>query len=403
MSVPLIEFRKVSKQFGEQVILKDADLRIYKGEVTTIIGKSGVGKSVLLKHIIGLMTPDSGEVLFNGRSFSSINREGRRDLKRKFSYMFQGTALFDSMTVIENIALPLKERSSLCDRDIHERVRRMMENLDLSGIEEKYPSQLSGGMKKRVALARALITEPETVLFDEPTTGLDPIRKNAVHSMISDYQKCFGFTGIVVSHEIPDVFYISQRIAMLENGRIIFQGGPDEIQRVSDSNIQEFVQGLESGRDTLTGMIPQIQGERRFYEEMARLQRYQTAFSVLLFSLENLDEINEAANHAVGQRLLQDFSRALQGRLRASDVCYRYGLNKIIALLPNTNEYRARLACEKVAVEMKLADVTELRPYGGFHFRVSAGFAEAKRDNPLEDILIRAESKRNRMCEFRIE
>jgi phospholipid/cholesterol/gamma-HCH transport system ATP-binding protein len=403
MSVPLIEFRKVCKQFGEQVILKDADLRIYKGEVTTVIGKSGVGKSVLLKHIIGLMAPDSGEVLFNGHPLSSMTRQGRKDLKRKFSYMFQGTALFDSMTVFENIALPLKERSSLREHEIYEPVIQMMENLDLAGIEEKYPSQLSGGMKKRVALARALITEPETVLFDEPTTGLDPIRKNAVHSMISDYQKRFGFTGIVVSHEIPDVFYISQRVAMLEKGQIVFQGSPDEIQAVSDETIREFVQGLEAGRDTLTGMIPQTQGERRFYEEMSRLQRYQTAFSVLLFSLENLDEVNEATNHAVGQRLLQDFSRALQSRLRASDVCCRYGLNKIISLLPNTNEYRARLACEKLAVELRLADVTELRPYRGFHLQISAGFAEAHRDNPLEDILIRAESKRNRVCDFRIE
>jgi len=402
MTVPLIEFQKVSKQFGEQVILKEADLCIYQGEVTTIIGKSGVGKSVLLKHIIGLMVPDAGEVLFNGQPLSSMNREQRRELKRKFSYMFQGTALFDSMTVLENIALPLRERSSLRDGDILQRVSKMMENLDLEGIEDKYPSQLSGGMKKRVALARALITEPETVLFDEPTTGLDPIRKNAVHSMISDYQKRFGFTGIVVSHEIPDVFYISQRIAMLDQGQIIFQGSPEEIQAVSDSSIQEFVQGLEAGHDMLTGMIPQTQGERRFYEEMARLQRYQTAFSVLLFSLENLDEINEAANHATGQRLLQDFSRALQERLRTSDVCCRYGLNKIIALLPNTNEHRARLTCEKLAREVHLADVTEVRPYPGFHFQVSAGFAEAQRNNPLEDILIRAESKRNAVCEFRI-
>jgi phospholipid/cholesterol/gamma-HCH transport system ATP-binding protein len=331
-----------------------------------------------------------------------MNREQRRELKRKFSYMFQGTALFDSMTVLENIALPLRERSSLGEGDILQRVSEMMKNLDLRGIESKYPSQLSGGMKKRVALARALITEPETVLFDEPTTGLDPIRKNAVHSMISDYQKRFGFTGIVVSHEIPDVFYISQRIAMLDQGRIIFQGSPEEIQAVSDSNIQEFVQGLEAGHDMLTGMIPQTQGDRRFYEEMARLQRYQTAFSVLLFSLENLDEINEAANHATGQKLLQDFSKALRARLRASDVCCRYGLNKIIALLPNTNEHRARLTCEKLAREIQLADVTEVRPYPDFHFQVSAGFAEAQRNNPLEDILIRAESKRNEVCEFRI-
>ena len=138
--------------------------------------------------------------------------------------MFQGNALFDSLTVCENVALPLKETTSLSEREIRRRAAEKMAHLDIQGIEDKYPSQLSGGMKKRVALARALMTDPEIILFDEPTTGLDPIRKNAVLSMISDYQKKFGFTGVVVSHEIPDIFYISQRIAMLNEGRILFRG-----------------------------------------------------------------------------------------------------------------------------------------------------------------------------------
>ncbi len=402
MMQPLIQFENVSKRFGEQVVLKDANLSIFKGQVTTIIGKSGVGKSVLLKHIIGLMEPDAGQVLFNGKPLSKMNRDEQRRLRRKLSYMFQGTALFDSMTVFENIALPLVERASSRKGEIKRLVLDMMAELDLHNIDGKYPSQLSGGMKKRVALARALITDPETVLFDEPTTGLDPIRKNAVHSMISDYQKKFGFTGIVVSHEIPDVFYISQRIAMLAGGKIIFEGSPDDIQQVPDAEVKEFVQGLESGLDVLTGMAPQPQGEKRFREEMARLQRHQTAFSILLFSLENLDEINEKANYATGQILLQDFSKELQRHLRVSDICYRYGLNKIIALLPSTNEHRAHLTCAKLADEIKLDDITKLRPYSGFHFSVSIGFAEAKKGNPLEHVLVSAESRRNAVCEFRV-
>lgn len=402
MTQPLIEFKNVSKKFGEQAILEGADLSIYQGEVTTIIGKSGVGKSVLLKHIIGLMEPDSGQVLFNGRQLSAMNKEERKSIKRKFSYLFQNTALFDSMTVFDNVALPLKERTKLSEGEIRRLVQDMMNRLDLHKIDEKYPSQLSGGMKKRVALARALITDPETVLFDEPTTGLDPIRKNAVHSMISDYQKKFGFTGVVVSHEIPDVFYISQRIAMLEAGRILFEGTPEEIQQVSDPKVQQFVQGLESRHDVLTGMAPQPQGEQRFREEMARFQRHQTAFSLIILTLENLDDINVKAGYTTGQTLLKNFAEELRKRLRISDTCSRYGLNKIIAVLPNTNKEQARLTCVKLANELKTEEVLEMKPYPGFYFAVSAGFAEAQENDPIEQVIVSAESRKNTIYEFRI-
>ena len=402
MTQPLIELKNVSKKFGEQAILEGANLNIYQGEVTTIIGKSGVGKSVLLKHIIGLMEPDSGQVLFSGQPLSAMNKEERRALKRKFSYMFQNTALFDSMTVFDNVALPLKERTKLSEGKIRRLVQDMMSKLDLHKIDEKYPSQLSGGMKKRVALARALVTDPETVLFDEPTTGLDPIRKNAVHSMISDYQKKFGFTGVVVSHEIPDVFYISQRIAMLEAGRILFEGTPEEIQQVSDPKVQQFVQGLESRHDVLTGMAPQPQGEQRFREEMARLQRHQTAFSLIILTLENLDDINEKAGYTTGQTLLKNFAEELRKRLRISDTCSRYGLNKIIAVLPNTNKEQARLTCVKLANELKTKEILEMKPYPGFYFAVSAGFAEAQENDPIEQVIVSAESRKNTIYEFRI-
>jgi phospholipid/cholesterol/gamma-HCH transport system ATP-binding protein len=245
MTEPLIQFKQVFKRFGDNAVLKGVDLSIYEGQVTAIIGKSGIGKSVLLKHIIGLLEPDAGEILFQGQAIKAMTAAERRALKMKFSYMFQGTALFDSMTVYQNVALPLQEKGRVPVREIESRVRDKLAELDLAGIEDKYPSQLSGGMKKRVAMARALVTNPQIVLFDEPTTGLDPIRKNAAHAMIAQYQKTFGFTGVMVSHEIPDVFTISQRIALLDKGRIIFQGSPEDIQNSTEPLIRQFIRGQD--------------------------------------------------------------------------------------------------------------------------------------------------------------
>lgn len=246
MTVPLVQFNRVFKSFGDHAVLKGVDLSIYGGQVTAIIGKSGIGKSVLLKHIIGLLEPDAGEIRFQGRVIGAMTRAERRAVKMKFSYMFQGTALFDSMTVYENVALPLKEKGRTPSREIKRRVSQKLAQLDLVGVEDQYPSQLSGGMKKRVAMARALVTEPEIVLFDEPTTGLDPIRKKAANTMISQYQNTFGFTGVMVSHDIPDVFTISQRIAMLDQGRIVFEGSPDEIQASTEPAIRQFIRGEDS-------------------------------------------------------------------------------------------------------------------------------------------------------------
>jgi phospholipid/cholesterol/gamma-HCH transport system ATP-binding protein len=251
-------------------------------------------------------------------------------------------------------------------------------------------------------LARALVTDPDTVLFDEPTTGLDPIRKNAVHSMISDYQRKFGFTGIIVSHEIPDVFYISQRVAMLDGGKIVFQGSPEAIQEISDREVREFVNGQECRHDVLTGMAPRTQGEQRFKEEMARLQRHETAFSVLLFSLENLDEINQRAGYTAGQQVLQAFAEALSKQLRLSDTCSRYGLNKIISVLPETDREQARLTCERLSKDMRTEEIIDMKPYREFHFSVTTGFAEAKKGEPLEQVLLSAESRKNTLYEFRV-
>lgn len=402
MNHPLIQFENVTKRFNDKVVLNGVNLRINKGEITTIIGKSGGGKSVLLKHIIGLIEKDSGEIFFNGNPISKMTNAERKAIKSKFSYMFQGTALFDSMTVFENIALPLKEKTKLSAKDIRQRVMDKMALLDLHDIEEKYPSQLSGGMKKRVALARALITNPEIVLFDEPTTGLDPIRKNAVHSMISNYQKRFGFTAVIVSHEIPDIFYISQRIAMLDEGRIIFEGTPEEIQNVQNRTVQSFIQGIESPQDDLTGLSHQSILRKRFTEELFRMQSHDHPFSVILLKIESLDELDGMTRYAADQTALKTFATQIQKHLRVTDICSRYGLNKIMLLLPNTSKEEAQKICTNLAQEVIKDESSGIKPYPGFCFAVSAGICEASRDSSLEKILEEAELNQNRFYEFKI-
>jgi phospholipid/cholesterol/gamma-HCH transport system ATP-binding protein len=245
MTQPFIELKNVRKSFDSNPVMQGVDLLIYKGEITVVIGKSGCGKSVLLKHIIGLETQDSGVISIAGQDLADMDREARKLFKQKTSYMFQNNALFDSLNVFDNIALPLAEGSSLSKKEIRDRVFMRMEQLEILGIEGRYSTQLSGGMRKRVALARALVTDPDLVLFDEPTTGLDPVRKNAVHSMIKEYQERFGFTAVIVSHEIPEIFEIAQRVAMLDNGRILFQGSPEEILGSTMDQVRSFINGRE--------------------------------------------------------------------------------------------------------------------------------------------------------------
>jgi len=402
MSPPLIQFKEVHKTLGTTRVLKGVNLTIHRGEITAVIGKSGVGKSVLLKHMIGLMDHDSGKILFEGRALSEMAIGERRELKKKFSYMFQGTALFDSMTVFDNIALPLRETTSQGRTEIRRRVMEKLELLELGEIAKKYPSQLSGGMKKRVALARALVTDPEIVLFDEPTTGLDPIRKNAVHSMIADYQRRFGFTGVVVSHEIPDIFFIAQRVAMIDEGRILFEGSPDMIQRSRDPVVHQFIHGLAHRRDALTGMSTQTRVEKRFNMQMELLERYGRVFSLILLCIENLDEISAGIGHEEGQTALKLFAAAVQRHLRIIDYCSRYGLNEILIMLPETNLNKAAMVCAKLARDLKKSEIGATPISDDFCFNVSAGFAEAKQNQSLEVVLADAESRRNPFYAFSV-
>ncbi|MEH0019974.1 MAG: ATP-binding cassette domain-containing protein [Desulfobacter sp.] len=245
MSEPFIQFIDVHKSFGDNTVLSGINLSIHQGEITAVIGRSGTGKSVLLKHIIGLIHQDSGKLLINGKPLDRMDKKAMHGFHKDVSYMFQDNALFDFLTVYENIALPLTEKKQKNKIDIPGKVAEKMKILGLSGTEHKYPAQLSGGMRKRVALARALITDPKAVLFDEPTTGLDPIRRNNIHDMIAQYQSQFGFTAVIVSHDIPEIFHITQHIAMLDKGKIIFEGSTEEIRHSHNDIVNSFIRGKE--------------------------------------------------------------------------------------------------------------------------------------------------------------
>ena len=243
MTTPFIQFADIKKSFGTNSVLKGVNLSLYRGEIIAIIGKSGTGKSVLLKHIIGLVKQDSGKILINGIPLKQLSFKDKKNFQKTLSYMFQDNALFDFMNIYDNISLPLVENSNFSKDQIENRVFSQMKQLGLTGIENQFPAQLSGGMKKRVALARALVTDPEIVLFDEPTAGLDPVRKKNVHSMIQEYQEKFGFTAVIVTHDIPEIFSICQRIAMLDEGIISFEGLKEELSDSQRKILNSFIRG----------------------------------------------------------------------------------------------------------------------------------------------------------------
>lgn len=383
-------------------MLQGVSLCIYHGEITTIIGKSGEGKSVLLKHMIGLMHPDAGEIVLDGRPLSKMKLSQIDNLREKFSYVFQDAALFDSMTVYDNIALPLREGTSLPKPEIRKRVKNQMQLFELEDIQDKYPAQISGGMKRRVALARALVTDPDVVLLDEPTTGLDPIRRNAVYALIVGFQKKFGFTAVMISHEIPDIFYFTQRIIMLDKGKIRFEGNPEEIRRCSDPIVQQFIQGLEKPRDALTGMATQLQGERKFQEELARLQSDQITFSAVMFTVENLEALNEKIGHVAGQTVLKNFAVQIKQRLDITDSCSRYSLDRILVVLHNADMDEARRFATRLSRELKAKDLLNSYESVDIAIRISAGYAQADQDSLIKEVLARAESKDSRYFEFEL-
>jgi len=237
----MIEIEGLHKSFDGNEVLRGVSLAINKGEVIALIGGSGCGKSVLVKHVVGLMKPDRGRVIVDGREISTLNSRGLRELRARVGFLFQGGALFDSMTVFENVVFPLKEKTKLSDELIRTRAFKELELVGLSGSEHKYPSQISGGMVKRAALARALVMDPEIMVFDEPTTGLDPVIGLAILRLIDACHRRLSFTGLIVTHEIPKVFSIVDRVAMLHKGIIWAEGSPQEFVSSKDSVVREFV------------------------------------------------------------------------------------------------------------------------------------------------------------------
>jgi phospholipid/cholesterol/gamma-HCH transport system ATP-binding protein len=243
----VIRVENLHKSFDGQRVLQGITLDVATGEVMIIIGRSGGGKSVLLKHLLGLLRPDAGRILVDGIDITRLRGKALDRIRERYGVVFQGGALFDSMTVFDNVAFPLRETTPLSATEVAGRANEKLSQVGLTGMGHKYPEEISGGMKKRVAIARALVTEPEIVFFDEPTTGLDPVLVNTIHHLILDLHRKFRFTAVMVSHEIPEIFQIAQRVAMLHEGVIVETGTPEAIQGSRSPVIQQFIRGELEG------------------------------------------------------------------------------------------------------------------------------------------------------------
>jgi len=242
-----IAVQGVHKSFGPKVVLDGCDLLIDKGETLVIIGRSGQGKSVLLKNIVRLLEPDQGEIWIEGHAVMQLRRRPLMELRKRFGMLFQGAALFDSMTIAENVGLILTEHTNWPLERIRARACECLELVGLVGTEDKLPSALSGGMKKRAGLARAIVMEPQYILYDEPTTGLDPITGDAINDLIIKLQQELNVTSIVVTHDMPSAYKVADRMAMLNDGRIIFHGTVDEVRGADHSAVRQFIEGRADG------------------------------------------------------------------------------------------------------------------------------------------------------------
>jgi phospholipid/cholesterol/gamma-HCH transport system ATP-binding protein len=241
----LVRFAGVQKRFGAKVVFTDLSLDIVRGETITVMGASGGGKSVLLKMLIGLIPCDAGTILFDGRDVTKMNDEERTDVRRRIAYLFQGAALFDSLSVGENVAYGLREQfwNTMSDEEICGRVAQALELVGLPGIQEMRPSDLSGGMKKRVGLARTLALQPEVILYDEPTTGLDPINTARINHLIRGIQRALRITSVVVTHDMGTAFSVSDRLAMLGRGRVLLVGTKEEFRATGNTTVRDFIEG----------------------------------------------------------------------------------------------------------------------------------------------------------------
>jgi len=243
----MIEIRELSKHFNNHQVLNELSLNIEKGQTCVIIGRSGCGKSVLLKHIVGLLKPEHGRVLVEGKEVAKLNPLELDELRFKISMVFQGGALFDSMNVADNVGFSLIEHTHIAQEELAERVEESLHLVGLGGIGNLMPVELSGGMKKRVALARAICIRPEIILYDEPTTGVDPITADSINELIRSLHDKLKVTALVVTHDMKSAYHVADKIAMMYQGKIIIEGTPEEIQAATDPVVHQFINGLSKG------------------------------------------------------------------------------------------------------------------------------------------------------------
>jgi phospholipid/cholesterol/gamma-HCH transport system ATP-binding protein len=413
---PLIEFKGVSKTFGNRNILNRIDLSIYEGEVTTLIGLSGTGKSVTLKHIIGMLKPDEGQIFYRGQAIDQMGKKQWNDYIGNISYMFQNNALFDSMTVYENVAMPLKYATKLSKPHIHEKVMARIEQTELTEVADKYPSELSGGMQKRTALARALVTDPSIVLFDEPTTGQDPIRKNAILSMVAEYQKRLGFTAILISHDIPDVYFISNRILALHDRKIVFQGDPEEFEALDHPFREALISSLESLGEELTGLYSKRHFKVRYQTDLSQRQT-DASYAVAVFTIEDLDTIAEKMGHDLAQEIIRSLGSYISKHFGAvGGFSSRQTINEYGTVLPYSDLEEAKRIMENFIrdfTQFGIKDHTrcEIRafdPNGApeaqtgeqFEFSVMAGLAQGNPQIEIESIMEFARFQQKELTRF---
>ena len=407
METALIEFRDVTKRFDEKTILDRMDLTIYENQISTIIGKSGTGKSVLLKHIIGLLTPDEGTILFRGKPVHAMKKSEWDTYRSKISYMFQNNALFDSMTVFDNIAFPLRQTTKLGKKEIGEKVMARIEQMELSEAVIKFPSELSGGMQKRVALARALVTDPTIVLFDEPTTGQDPIRKNIILSMISHYRKMFGFTAVLISHDIPDVFFISDRILLLWEGKIAFQGTYEELTRLKHPMLDEFLKSLEGVQDELTGLLSKEMFRSRYALTLGR-GRVDTTLTAVLFSVQ-FDLLSNVLGpqSAIGViKKLGEYVNEYFGPVGGFSARHRRG--EVLTMLPHIDLEEAEQLVDNFSQGLQQKALPEIETLARvktgaeecFEIFVTAGITEGSSTDDIDLLIEKAEAKQKVIARY---